>query len=155
MSHWGTHTDFFYVHKTARQRRDFCHYFKIVDKVDLVSFFVSICFYCNCSSFISVFLFFFCLFVLLQPRRCDNAVVALSWQPFLHLSQNCLCSCELEVQRSSGFENSLLLHFCEISHWAGPNQLFFIVVCQEDYFCIQYVKNVFFLLLFLLTYNGF
>lgn len=41
---------------------------------------------------------FLCLFcVVVQPRRCDSAIVALPWQPFWHLSQNCLCSCELEA----------------------------------------------------------
>lgn len=130
MSPWGTHTEFFFMCiKLLDGDEVFVTTFKVVDMVDLLSVFVSICFYCYCSRFISMS-FFFCV-CSLQPRRCDNAIVALSWQPFLHLSQNCLCSCESGVLRSSGFENSLLLHFCEISHWAGPNQLFLLLCVKR------------------------
>lgn len=53
--------------------------------------------------------------------------------------------------RSSGYENSLLLHFCEISHWAGPNQLFLFCV-SRGLFLYTVCENVFISLDY---YNGF
>lgn len=52
------------------------------------------------------------------------------------------------------WKDVIVSFFCEISHWAGPNQLFLLFVCcQEDYFCIQYVKMFLFLLTIIKGFN--
>lgn len=90
MSPWGTHSEFLMCIKLLGGDDDFV----LSCRQELPSL-------CLCIYLLLIvtvqdpFPCFLCVF--LQPRRCDNDIVALPWQTFLHLSENCLCSFECEV----------------------------------------------------------
>lgn len=115
------------MHKTARDE-DFVPTFKVADKVDILSVFVSQYF-----AFIVIvpdsFPCLFCVFinlgdVITQLLHCPGSHFYISLRTVsAHASKRFCGRRALEIR--------YCCIFCEISHWAGPNQLFLLLCVKR------------------------
>lgn len=139
---------FFYVHKTARWRWGFCHYLKVVDMVDLLSVFVSICFYCYCSRFISMSFFFVCVHynlgdVITQLLHCPGSHFYISLRTVsAHASQGFCGRRALKIRYCCIFVKSRTgLGLINCFYCCVSRELFLYTVCEMFLFLLAIIMG--------------